>query len=243
MKFKVLQSNFQQALNQVNRVVGARTTLPVLSNVLIDAEKGKIKLSATDLEIAVTAQTSGKIEEEGKLTIPARLLADFVLNNNDDSIEFETESNKLHLKSTHYSANINGVSAEEFPTIPSLPKEKYCTIKRSDFVESLRKVLIAPANDETRPVLAGIYFQFEKNLLTLAATDSYRLAEKKLELDKEVENKTFIVPARTMMEVLRLASGAESLENVSISSTENQISFIIGDTQVVSRLIEGAYPN
>lgn len=243
MKFTILQSNLQRVLGHVSRVVGARTTLPVLSNVLIVAEKGKIKISATDLEVAITSCTQGKVEEEGSLTIPARLLTDFVSNNNDESIGFTTKETKLHLKSIKYSANINGVSSEEFPTIPSLPKGMFCSIKRDDFVEGLKKVIIAPANDETRPVLAGVYLHFDKNILTMAATDSYRLAEKKLELTSSVSEKIFIVPARTMVETLRLAGTFENIENISISSAENQISFVIGETQIVSRLIEGAFPN
>lgn len=242
MKFTILQSNFQKALNQVNRVVGVRTTLPVLSNVLISAEKGKIKLSATDLEVAITTQTSGKIEEEGTLTIPARLLTDFIANNNDESVEFNTTDNKLHLKSAHYSANINGVSSEEFPSIPTLSKEIFCSLPRTDFVEGLKKVLISPANDETRPVLAGIYFHFNENILTLAATDSYRLSEKKITLDSPVADKTFIVPARTMIEVSRLAGGVENIDKINIFFAENQISFVLGETQIVSRLIEGSFP-
>ena len=244
MKFIALQSNFIKALNQVSRVVGTRTTLPVLSNVLISAEKGKIKLSATDLEVAVTVRTIGKIEEEGQLTVPARLLTDFISNNNDESIELSTpKENVLHLKSERYEANISGISAEEFPTVPELPKDHFCSIKIADFADALKKVLIAPANDNTRPVLAGIYFQFSNKILTLAATDSYRLAEIKIDLEEELEEKKFIVPARTMAEVLRLISGSDLSENIFISSTENQIVFKIGETAIVSRLIEGAYPN
>ncbi len=246
MKFTSLQSNFAKALNQVSRIVTARTTLPILGNILIFADKGKIKLSATDLEVAVTAQASGKIEEGGQLTIPARLLSDFIANNNDESVIFETKKeneNVLHLKSDHYSATINGISAEEFPTIPQLPKQNVIKIKNELFTDALKKVIIAPANDETRPVLAGIYFQFKGKILTLAATDSFRLAEKKLEFDNETEEKKFIVPSRTMTEVLRLMSTFDPQRDVEVSSTENQIAFKIGDTEVVSRLIEGAFPN
>jgi DNA polymerase-3 subunit beta len=243
MKFTATQSNFAKALNQVSRVVGTRTTLPVLGNILISAGKGKINLSATDLEVAVTTKTLGKVEEEGVITIPARLLSDFILNNNDESIDFESSDNlNLQLKSKHFSAHINGISAEEFPTIPSLPKDLFCTFKSEDFIDTVKKVAIAPANDETRPVLAGIYFNFSGKLLTLAATDSFRLAEKKLALDETIEDKKFIVPSRTMIEVLRLLS-SDSAANISISSTENQIAFKIGETEVVSRLIEGAFPN
>jgi len=242
MKFTALQSNFAKSLNQVGRVVGTRTTLPVLGNILISAKKGKIRLSATDLEVAITSQATGKVEEDGELTVPARMLSDFITNNRDESINFETKNTTLHLKSEHFEANINGISAEEFPSIPSLPKELFCDIAKDDFSDAIKKVLIAPANDETRPVLAGVYFQFKDKILTLAATDSYRLAEKKIELGESVEEKKIIVPARTMNEVLRLIS-SENVPKIAISSTENQISFKIGETEVVSRLIEGAYPN
>ena len=246
MKFTVMQPNIAKALNQVSRIVGSRTTLPVLGNVLINAEKGKIKLSATDLEVAVTSVATGKIEGDGQLTIPARLLSDFIVNNNDESILFETKEdnpNVLHLKSDRYKATITGISAEEFPTIPLLPTENIIKIKNSDLSDAIKKVIIAPANDETRPVLAGIYFQFNGKSLTLAATDSFRLAEKKLQFDQDAGEKKFIVPGRTMTEVLRLMTGFEMEKPVEISSTENQIAFKIGDTEVVSRLIEGAFPN
>jgi len=242
MKFIALQSNFSKALNQVSRIVSTRTTLPVLSNILIEAKKGKIQLSATDLEVAITAQTTGKVEEEGSLTIPARLLSDFIVNNTDESIEFETENNTLKLKSNRFEASINGINSEEFPTVPTTPKETYCNIEKTLFADSLKKVLIAPANDETRPVLAGIFFNFKNNMLILAATDSYRLSEIKMEIKEQLEDKSFIVPARTMNEALRLISSTDT-ENISISPTENQVSFKIGDTKLVSRLIEGSFPN
>lgn len=244
MKFTVLKSNFGKALNNVSRVVSTRTTLPVLNNILISAGKNKIRLSATDLEVAITSQSIGKIEVEGELTIPARLLSDFVTNNSDESIEFHVKNeNILSLKSEHFEANITGISAEEFPTVPELPKEQFCELNAAAFAENIKKVGIAPANDETRPVLAGIFFHFNDKELTLAATDSFRLAEKKMELGESIEEKKLIVPNRTMNEVCRLISAIEGAENISISSTENQVAFKIGETEVVSRLIEGAFPN
>lgn len=241
MKFIVLQSNFAKALSQVSRIVSARTTLPVLSNILIEAKKGKIQLSATDLEVAITSQATGKIEEEGSITIPARLLSDYVVNNTDESIEFSCENTLLSLKSERFEATINGINSEEFPTIPSTPQESYCNIEKEKLISSLKRVLIAPANDETRPVLTGILFQFKENILTLAATDSYRLAEVKINIDQKVEDKGFIVPARTMNEAIRIMSSTD-VETIMISPTENQISFKIGDTKLVSRLIEGSFP-
>jgi len=131
MEFTTLQNSFSKALNQVGRVVSSRTTLPVLGNILITAEKGNIKLAATDLEIAITTGTTGKVIEEGSLTIPARILTEFITNNNDETISFKTKDTSLNLKSEHYEANISGISAEEFPTIPLLPKEQFEQIGRN----------------------------------------------------------------------------------------------------------------
>jgi len=241
MKLVILQSNFAKALGQISRIVGTRTTLPVLSNVLITAAKGKIKFSATDLEVGITTFTIGKIEEEGALTLPARLLSDFILNNRDGSIEISTEGTIATLKSARYEATIHGIAAEEFPTVPESPKESLAKIPAKELIDALKKTVFAAATDETRPALAGIFFQFDGSTLTLAATDSYRLAEKKLTLTQSVAEKKIIVPARTMNEVMRIA-GTDDGSDILISPEENQIAFKIGDTIIISRLIEGAFP-
>ena len=243
MKVTILQSNFAKALNHISRIVGVRTTLPVLSNVLIVAKKGKIKFSATNLEVGISTQTIGKIEEDGELTLPVRLLSDFVLNNKDDSIRLETKLTSAKLKSEHFEATIQGITAEEFPTVPEPSVEIIAKIAKTKLIDALKKINIAGATDETRPVLAGVYFQFDGTKLTLAATDSYRLAEKKLTLDTEVKEQKLIVPLRTTTEVLRVISTEEGVEDVKISAKENQISFTVGDTYIVSRLIEGSFPN
>jgi DNA polymerase-3 subunit beta len=243
MKIVVLQSNFAKGLNQISRIVGSRATLPVLNNVLISAKKGKIQMSATNLEVGISTQVIGKIEEDGELTLPVRLLSDFVLNNKDESIELVTEAASGKLKSEHFEATIQGISAEEFPTVPKPPTEVVAKISRTKLIDAFKKVNIAAATDETRPVLAGIYCQFSGNKLTLAATDSYRLAEKKITLETEVAEQNLIVPLRTAAEVLRLISTEDGVEDVNISAKENQISFSVGNTYIVSRLIEGAFPN
>jgi len=243
MKITLLQSNFARALSQVSRVVGTRTTLPVLSNVLIEAKKGKISLSATDLEVGISTQTIGKVDEEGSITLPARILSDFISNNKDESIGITTTGNSANLKSSHFEATINGISAEEFPSIPKPPEDSLLEIKRDVLLDALKKVGIAPATDETRPVLAGVFFQFQKDRLILAATDSYRLAEKKIDsVSSRKEDQTMIIPARTITEIIRLLANDNS-EKLVISSTDNQVAFQLGETYVVSRLIEGAFPN
>jgi len=242
MKVTILQSNIAKVLGTTSRVVGSRTTLPVLSNILIKAEKGKIKFSATDLEVGITTGTIGKVDEEGEITLPAKLLSDFVMNNKDESIEIKTEGTAAELKSSHFEAKIQGIAAEEFPTIPEVPNAEPIIIDKSLFVESLKKVAVAPATDETRPVLAGIYMVIDDDNLTLAATDSYRLAEKKIKLKSKFASVKMIVPSRTINEVLRILSGKSDAE-IKIISADSQISFLIGDTHIASRLIEGSYPN
>lgn len=243
MKITILQSNFAKALSQISRVVGNRTTLPVLSNALIVAEKGSIKISATDLEVGITTHTTGKIEVEGKITLPAKILSDFINNNKDQSVEIKTEGNIATLKSERFEATIHGISAEEFPTVPEAQDAPFVSIEKEAFLTSLKKVVIAPAIDETRPVLAGVFFSFHDKELILAATDSYRLAESKIKLSKPIEMKKVIVPTRTMNEVVRILGSNDAAKDILLYLTENQISFKIGDTQIVSRLIEGIFPN
>lgn len=243
MKITILQSNFSKALGLISRVVGNRTTLPVLNNVLIVAEKGSIKISATDLEVGITTSTTGKIVEEGSITLPARLLSDFVSNNRDESVEIATDGSIATLKSEHFEATIHGISAEEFPTVPEAEEPSFVSLEKEVFLNALKKVIIAPALDETRPVLAGIYFSFQDKELIMAATDSYRLAERKIKLDKSVGSKKIIIPVRTMSEVLRIVSSSETVKEIVFYITDNQIAFKAGETRIVSRLIEGAFPN
>jgi DNA polymerase-3 subunit beta len=243
MKAEVLQPNLAKAINAVSRVVSNRTTLPVLANLLLKVNKNKITISATDLEVAITSTVIGKVEAEGSVTIPARMVSDFVLNNNDPNINIELKELTLNLKSKHFEANIRGISADEFPTVPEPPKTPYSSIKVKDLADALRKVTIASANDDTRPVLAGVYFKYEGKRLTLAATDSYRLAEKKIALDESVPKKEVIVPTRTLNELLRIIGGIDEEKKVNVIFDENQIFFIAEGVEVVSRLIEGSFPN
>jgi DNA polymerase-3 subunit beta len=243
MKAEVMQTNLAKAINAVSRVVSTRTTLPVLANILLKANKNKITVSATDLEVAITSTVIGKVEAEGSVTVPARLVSDFVLNNNDPSITLELKDLSLKLKSKHFEANVRGIAADEFPTVPEPPKTTYSSIKVKELADALKKVTIASASDDTRPVLAGVYFKYDGKRLTLAATDSYRLAEKKIALESAVEKKEVIVPTRTLNELARVISAIDEDKKVNIIFDENQIFFSAEGVEVVSRLIEGSFPN
>ena len=243
MKISCTQERLNKGLSIVSRIVGNRTTLPVLSNIHLESKGGVLKLSATDLEIGITTSIGAKVDEEGALTIPARLMSEFVSSNNDENINLVSSGTTLNLTSKRYEANIKGIDPAEYPALPEISKDFLIELTPADFSQAISEVIVACATDDTRPVLSGVYFKFEKDLLYLVATDSYRLAEKKVEVPGSISDKEFIVPSRTMQEVLRIASTMDNNLKVGISATENQVSFSMGETQIVSRLIEGAFPN
>ncbi|AKM82258.1 TPA: DNA polymerase III subunit beta [Candidatus Berkelbacteria bacterium] len=236
------QENLAKGLGLVGRSVGTRTTLPVLNNILIKTEKGRLKLSATDLEIGIHTWVGAKVDEEGALTIPAKLLLDYINTNNDKTIDFSAKDLTLHLKSEHYKANIKGIDAAEFPLIPEVKKAESLEIPVASFLNAITKTLISTALDESRPVLAGVFFKAKGNTLKMVATDSYRLSEQTVILNKKIDNEVvFIVPQKTLAEVGRILSNAG--EVVIVSAGENQVEFKLGETILVSRLIEGTFPD
>jgi len=241
MKLSCLQENLNKAISIVSKVVATRSTLPVLSNILIKTEKGRLKLSATNLEIGISCWIGSKIEKEGSITIPARLFSDFVATNTDKTIAFELENTSLSLKSEHFFAHIKGIEASEFPLIPQIHQEPFIELPVLPLKEAITQTVFAVAIDETRPVLTGVLLRFVDDKLKIAATDSYRLAERQIELPRKVEkNVDLIVPAKTILELARIMSDSE--QAVTIRVAENQVQFDISQAQVVSRLIEGSFP-
>lgn len=242
MKVSCTQENLEKGLGIVGRSVGTRTTLPVLNNILLKTEKGGLKLSATDLEIGISTWIGAKVDSEGAITVPARLLVDYINTNNDKNISFETKDMTVRFESEHYKANIKGIEASEFPLIPKVTKTAEIEVIAQNLEKAISKVIISAALDETRPVLAGIYIHGEGTKIKIVATDSYRLAEQTLNLESKLAEKvSFIVPQRTMAEVLRVLPQAK--DKVKILPGDNQVEFIMGDTTVVSRLIEGSFPD
>lgn len=242
MKVSCTQENLNRGLNVVSRVVGTRTTLPVLNNILIRTKDGRLTLAATDLEIGITTWIGAKVDDEGAVTCPARLLADYVTTNNDQTIKLTLDNTTLHLESEHYKANIKGIEAEEFPLIPAVKDGVTLEVAAKEFKDGIAQTVFACALDETRPVLAGVYISASGGKLKMAATDSYRLAEKTIALAaKEKKEAHIIVPQRAMAEVGRLID--ESVEKVTILIGENQVQFKFGPTEVVSRLVEGTFPD
>ncbi len=247
MKITSLQENLKNGLSSVNHIAGKNINLPILSNVKIEAKKGNIKLITTDLEIGITANIRGKIEKEGTYTVDSKILSDFISLLPNKIIDIKKKENKLLIKSENYKTIIKGEDSEEFPLIPKIKKDEYYKIKTLDFKESLDQVIFAVSNSETKIELSGVLFNFDKDFLTIVATDSFRLAEKKIKIINKTEQKQrqIIIPAKTLQEVNRiLSSQPENKKNeITIYTSDNQILFIINSIEIVSRLIEGQYPD
>jgi len=242
MKVSCTQENLTKGLNIVGRLVGTRATLPVLNNILIKTKNGRLTLSATDLEIGISTWIGAKVDKDGAVTCPARLLSDYTATNTDKTISIELKDTTLHLDSEHFKANIKGIEASEFPLIPEVKEGEALEVSAQDLKEGILKTVFASALDETRPVLAGVCLKIAAGKIKMVATDSYRLAEKTINLiTKESKEQSIIVPQRTMAEIGRLLD--ESVDKVTIKIGENQIHFKMGPTEVISRLVEGSFPD
>lgn len=242
MKLSCNQEKFNKSLNIVNKIIGTRGTLPILNNILLSTDKGRLKLASTDLEIGITTWIGAKIDQDGSITVPAKVLTDFISTNDDEKIDIVLTDTTLELKSNKYQAHIKGIEATEFPLIPEVKSEKLISLPVKSFQEAIRKILFACAIDETRPVLTGVYLSIEKDIIKIASTDSYRLAEATLKLEQiSSKNISVIIPNRTMSELGRILSVVS--KNIDIYLEENQILFVLDDTQIISRLIEGNFPD
>jgi DNA polymerase-3 subunit beta len=239
MKLQVTQENLAKALNTVARVANTRNTLPILSNVLLKTSNNRLSISATNLDIGITHFIGSKIEKEGSITVPARLMQDFVTNLPDSVLNLSLDSNKLHISNDQYQSVINGVGAEEFPVMPAINDGVTLKLPAREFKKALSQVVFAASSDDARPVLTGVYFHSKDGEVVVAATDSYRLAENKLTKNKASVD--FLVPASAASDMLRIISDND--EEVVITHDDQQVLFQSGDVTLVARLIEGNYPD
>lgn len=243
MKIKVTQAKLSKALNNVSRIAVGRVTLPVLNNVLIRVDSGKVSLVTTNLDMAIRDFLPVSNSIDGVTTVPAKLLAEFVSNlPRGEAIKIKTEGSKVTISSGKYSSVINTTPADDFPELPEINEEKAVTFKIGvdEFKNGITSVIIATSSDLTRPALTGVYFNTYDGILAVAATDGYRLAEKQLIKGVESEIKV-IVPASTLQEVLRSINDA--IEEVEISFNEDLVRFRLGEIEIISKLIDGSYPD
>ncbi|MFA5318401.1 MAG: DNA polymerase III subunit beta [Patescibacteria group bacterium] len=254
MKFSCTQENIKGALGNITSISGKNINLPILSNVLIKIDDGNIKLSATDLEMGATCSIRGKIEKKGSFTVNAKLLADYISLLPNNRIDFEVIENELLVKSDNYKTKIKGEGAEDFPIIPTVEKKELFVFNAVDFRDMLNDVIFAAARDETRIELSGVYFEFNGDGVTAAATDSYRLAEKIIKYKNKEGNgdiKKVIIPTKTLQEIIKVCSNEKIIEingektknDIKIYLSENQVLFSYNETEIISRIIEGQYPD
>ncbi|MDD4290112.1 MAG: DNA polymerase III subunit beta [Patescibacteria group bacterium] len=242
MKIICLQENLIKGLQTVSHLAGKNSNLPILNNVLITAEEGIISLTTTNLEIGVNCKIRGKVEKKGKCTVQARLLTDFIGLLPKDNIILEYEDNKLKIECGNDKSFINTLSPEDFPLLPKINKENEYILNTLDLKDTLKKISFAISYDSTRPEISGVLINLENSLATFVGTDSYRLAEKSIKINKFSNEKRIIIPLDTIQEVSRIIN-YETQEDVKIYIEENQILFEINGIELVSRLIEGSYPD
>ncbi len=241
MKASILRENLAKALSVCGRVVTTRGSLEILSNVMISTESGRMKISATNLEVGVNYWVGAKVENEGAITVPARLITDVVSSLNSEKVSLELEEMTLHVNSDTDKLSIKGISIDEFPLIPSIETTAF-KISAKVLREALSQVTFAAALDEARPVLSGVYFLVDGDSLTLAATDSYRLAERVIKLEKKVADKVeVIIPARALIELARTL--ADITGDIKVCVNDNQVLFAADEVEFTSRLIDGNFPN
>ncbi len=251
MKVICLQKNIKQALNITERIIGRNLTLPILNNLLLISEGNKLKISSTNLEIGINCWVNGKIVEKGGITVPARLISGFIGNLPNKKIKMKVKENQLELKCEKFKANLKGIKADDFPIIPKIKDKPLIKIKGGLLKNGLSQVVEMSALSESRPEISGIFVNFEKGSIKMAATDSFRLAEKNLETEgsvSKINKQSIIIPQRTISELIRILGekdliGDESDQDVEIILSNNQILFDLGYCQVISRLIEGKYPD
>jgi len=240
MKINVKRENLLRLLQITSKLVKQRATLPVLGNVLLSSDKGRLKITSTDLEAAIISWSGAKIDEEGAITVPARTIFDYVSTDTSDTLELVSEGADLSVKGQRGHVLIKGITADEFPIIPQVKTDKRVVIKTTELKVAILSTSPAAALDETRPVLAGLLFRMDKDDLVLVATDSYRLAERRVKVEEKTELDV-IVPARIVAELGRILPQDDSL--VEISSEDNQVQFKFDDIEFVSRQIDGAFPD
>jgi DNA polymerase-3 subunit beta len=241
MEIIVTQEKLNRALSAVSRIASIKTQLPILSNILLRTDGSRLLVAATNLEVAITQYISAKIVKPGSITIPARLMSEFISSLPKESVELEVINDNLHIKSGSYTSIINGFVADEFPELPTINESSSIqySIKVEDFKQAVSQTIITTSNDLTRPVLTGVYWNSYKGQLYLAATDGYRLSERRL-----VETKSdvsAIIPTQTLQEVLRNIT--EESDQIDILFDETQVRFRINDTEIISRLIDGNFPD
>ncbi len=246
MKVTVLQENLAHGLSIVSRAVSPRSTLPVLSNILIASDEGRLRLSATNLELGITCWIAARIEQEGSTTVPARTFADLVNALPADQVQLtlDTQTQSLHVHGGTSNNDIKCIDAQEFPPLPVPDMDGAVQLNVANFKEMIQQVAFAASTDEARPVLMGVLVNVEKDQITMAAADGFRLSVRKATLSSSLPQPfTAIIPARALNELARVSSDGEEPIYMVMPKGRGQVLFRVKDVEVVSQLIDGTFPD
>jgi len=246
MKVTVLQESLAHGLNLVSRAVSPRSTLPVLSNVLVATDEGRLRLSATNLELGITCWIGAKIEQEGSTTVPARTFSDLVgtLPVEQVSLNLNVQTQTLNVRAGTSNTDIKCIDAQEFPPLPVPDMEGAIQLNVADFKEMISQVAFAASVDEARPVLMGVLLTVEKDTITMAAADGFRLSVRKGTLSQTAAQPvTAIIPARALGELARVTSDGNEMISMILPKGRGQVVFRMKDVEVSSQLIDGTFPD
>ncbi len=246
MRLSCLQENLARGLSIVGRAVASRSTLPITQNVLITTEQSMLKISATDLNMAMTTWIGAQVEEEGAITVPARLLSDFVNSLPPERIDIEATSQPIgmNIKCVSFESNISGTSANDFPPIPAVEDGLAAKIEPGVLREAISRVSFAAATEDSRPVLTGVKTEISGDEFKFAAADGFRLAVYSGKLaEPPSEDIEFLIPARVLNEINRLLGTQQKAVEFMITPSSNQALFRVEDVEIVSSLIAGNFPN
>lgn len=246
MKVSVLQENLAHGLSIVSRAVSTRSTLPVLSNVLVATDEGRLRLSATNLELGITCWIGAKILEEGSTTVPARTFTELVgtLTEKQVDMSLNVRTQTLNVRCGASNTDLKCIDAQEFPPMPVPDLEGSLQINVADFKEMIQQVAFAASTDEARPILTGVQINAQGNRITLSAADGFRLSIRRAELSSPVSRPiSAVIPARALVELARISADGEQVINMVMPTGRGQVIFRTKDTELVSQLIEGAYPD
>lgn len=246
MKVSCLQENLARGLSIVGRAVATRSTLPVLVNILLATDENRLKLSATNLEIGINCWIGAHVDEDGAITVPARLLADFVNSLPPDRVDMEllVRTQQILLRCARFEAKIKTIDAQEFPLIPTSDEDTTIKVNAALLQKRINQCIFAAAVDESRPILTGVLAQFQDSKLTMVAADGFRLAVTELDLVSPVEQPfSTVIPARALAEVSRIIGEQEEPVAISMTPQHNRILFHMNNVELISQLIEGKFPD
>jgi DNA polymerase-3 subunit beta len=246
MNISVMQENLARGLGIVSRAVSSRATLPVLANVLLKTENAGLKLTATNLEIGINCWVPGKVEAEGEITVPAKLLTDLVMSlpNQRIDLQLSAKDRTLKVSSGNSRSSIKGIDADEFPVVAAISDAPATSVGARELRDALGEVVFAAASDESRPILTGVLTKLSGEAMTLAAADNYRIAVRSLSTSRAVSPEmSIVVPARSYAELIRILPDSDDPIDITVTPNKSQVLFHVEGIDLVSRLIEGQFPN